>query len=192
MRCRCSLRPTKPASAPVLLLARGEREQARLGGCARAFRLAPAGDLRLELGIAPLQLAVQPADLQMRLHARDHLLGAGRASGCNRPRRRAKPRTTLSVSCRAVMKSTGTSCAGVAARWRHAFSARQTAKPSWPGIITSSRIRSGRARAAIFSACAPSEAVEDFVAARLQRLAQQREIRGRVVDDEDAFAAHAA
>src|SRR5258708_9680368 len=61
-----------------------------------------------------------------------------------------KPSTLWAVSSSAVMKITGTAAVRAVL-----LSRRQTSKPSMPGMVTSSRTRSGMARSILPSACAP-------------------------------------
>ena len=66
-----------------------------------------------------------------------------------------------------------------------ALSARQTSKPSMPGIITSSSIRSGCARRAISSAVGPSFAARMRWPRAVQRADQHLQVRRAVVDDQN-------
>ena len=71
------------------------------------------------------------------------------------------------------------------------LSCRHTAKPSAPGMTTSSRIRSGCACGGDAERLVRVRRGQDFVSARLQHTGQQPDVGGRIVDDQDLFAGHA-
>ena len=162
----------KPARPQCSRLAGGEGGEARIGALA-------ALDFGLQFGIAPGQLAAEPADLQMRLHARDHLLGAeGLQDVIDRAGRKAAHQAGR------IVPRGDEDHRHVGVRFFQLRADAVAILPRHHDIEQDERRPGARREFHGFGAVACRD---DLVAERLQRFAQQGEVRRGVVHGEDAL-----